>query len=491
MPHSEPEPQPGWQPPEAPRPITGWQQPEQPVGRSAPAEPPPALPDEVRVPWWRRWKRALTLSGVIVFFAAAAIGMLVWLGYNLGIEALLVGLAAAILPVPILVACFLWLDRYEPEPTWALVICFAWGAVIATGIALFVNTISSKIFEANGISDSLVAVVVAPFIEELSKALAPLLILWFRRKEVSGITDGIVYCGLAATGFAMTENILYLGGHAYGAGSEQYGVNTGLQLLLATFLVRVLFSAFAHPLFTSMTGIGIGIAARTANPVVRWLAPLAGLLVAMMLHGTWNLIPTLAARTGQTILVLYGYFALEMPIFLAMVGFALWLRSYEGRITVRALPAYVRAGWFSPPEVAALASLGRRHAARTWAKRVAGDPGRKAMGAFQFAATRLALVRDGIVRGLNQTPDQVAQAKEEERALLDQITAARQVFVGRDPQTPPARWTGAAYELTFPDGQARTVSAPPEPVVPIPVLLPPPPPPAWGYPPAPGWPVRR
>jgi protease PrsW len=464
-PHSEPTPAPA-----------------QPVGWPAAGEPPPT---SLRPSAWQRWKRPVILGAVIVFFALAAIAMLVFLGYNMGVQALLVGLAAAIVPVPILVACFLWLDRYEPEPTWALVTCFAWGAIIATGIALIVNTLSSKVFQANGVSDGIVAVVVAPFIEELSKAAAPLFILFWRRgTEISGITDGIVYCGLSATGFAMTENILYLGGHAYAAGSEEYGVNTGLQMLFATFLVRVLFSAFAHPLFTSMTGVGIGVAARTANPVVRWLAPLSGLLLAMMLHGTWNLIPTIAAATGQTILVLYGYFALEMPIFLAMVAFALWLRSHEGRITVRALPAYVRAGWFSPPEVASLASLGRRHAARTWAKRVAGDPGRKAMSAFQFDATRLALVRDGMERGLNRTPEQQAKARDEERSLLEQISAARQAYVGRDPQTPPARWTGTAYELAFPDGQTRTVPAPPEPVVPIPVLMPPPPPPAWGYP---GW----
>jgi len=91
----------------------------------------------------------------------------------------------------------------------------------------------------------------------------------------------------------------------------------------------------------------------------------------MMLHGTWNFIPTIAGLIGRPILVLYGYFALEMPIFLGMVGFALWLRSHEGRITVRALPIYVSAGWFTPPEVASLASLSRRHAARTWARRVA------------------------------------------------------------------------------------------------------------------------
>jgi protease PrsW len=454
-------------------------------GVPAPPSPPDGVPPDV--PATSRPKRRWLWLGLVIFvLAGAAIAMLVYLGFNLGIEALIIGLAAAILPVPVLVACFLWLDRYEPEPAWALAACFTWGAFVATWVALFVNTETAKLFERHGIPDGVVAVVVAPFVEESMKALGPLILLWFFRRQISGITDGIVYCGLSATGFAMTENILYLGGHGYAAGAREFGVNTGLQLLFATFLVRVIFSAFAHPLFTAMTGVGIGIAARSANRWARVLAPIAGLLVAMMLHGTWNFIPTIAAATGQTILVLYGYFALEMPIFLGMVGFALWLRAHEGRITVRALPVYVNAGWLTPPEVAALASLSRRHAARTWAKRVAGDAGRKAMRAFQYDATRLALVRDGMDRGLNFTPEQLAGAQQEEHTLLSQIAAARETFVGHDPQTPPARWTGSAYELAFPDGTVRTVSAPPEPVVPIPVPLPPPPP-AWGYQPA--WPA--
>jgi RsiW-degrading membrane proteinase PrsW (M82 family) len=451
--------------------------------------PPPGSPDAAppEIPAAHRPRRRwLWLGLVVLFMAGAAIAMLVYLGVNLGIQALLIGLAAAILPVPVLVACFLWLDRYEPEPALALAACFVWGAFIATGVALIVNTQAASLFERHHIPDGVVAVVVAPFVEESMKALGPLILLWFFRRQISGITDGIVYCGLSATGFAMTENILYLGGHGYAAGAREFGVNTGLQLLFATFLVRVIFSAFAHPLFTAMTGVGIGIAARSSNRSARVLAPIAGLLVAMMLHGTWNFVPTIAAATGRAILVLYGYFALEMPIFLAMVGFALWLRAHEGRITVRALPVYVTAGWLTPPEVAALASLTRRHAARTWAKRVAGDAGRKAMRAFQYDATRLALVRDGMDRGLNFTPDQLARAQQEEGALLREIATAREVFVGRDPQTPRARWTGSAYELAFPDGVVRTVSPPPEPVVPIPVPLPPRPP-AWGFRPA--WPA--
>jgi hypothetical protein len=190
----------------------------------------------------------------------------------------------------------------------------------------------------------------------------------------------------------------------------------------------------------------------------------------MMLHGSWNLMATLAAETGQPLYLLYGYVAVMLPILLGMVGFAVWLRAWEGQLTHRMLTDYVHAGWLSPPEVAALRSLGTRHSARHWARRVAGEPGMRAMRGFQFAATRLALLRDGLRRGLHAAGD-AADAAAEERALLAEITEHRAAFVGRDPQVPPARWDGHRYEITFPDGVRREVPAPAEPVVPVPVVL--------------------
>src|SRR5690606_11580735 len=165
----------------------------------------------------------LALTGVIGGIALVGIGLLVFLGYRIGPMALAVGLVAAIVPVPILVGCFIWLDRYEPEPVRYLALAFAWGAAIATSVSLGVNEGSGWLFGRAGLPGWLVAVLGAPFIEELTKALGPLLLLLRRRREFSGITDGIVYCGLSATGFAMVENILYLGGYAYASGLEQYG----------------------------------------------------------------------------------------------------------------------------------------------------------------------------------------------------------------------------------------------------------------------------
>ncbi|TWG26051.1 PrsW family intramembrane metalloprotease [Actinoplanes teichomyceticus] len=431
---------------------------------------------------WRRW---LPVTGAIALIAAAAIGMLVFLGYSIGLPGLAIGLTAAILPVPLLASAFAWLDRYEPEPVKYLVFCFAWGAAVATAVALGVNTGAAWLFGKIGLPDALVAVLVAPFIEESMKAAGPLLLFWRRRAEWSGITDGIVYCGLSALGFAMVENVLYLGGHGYAAGANEYGPATGLTNVFAIFIVRILFTGFAHPLFTSMTGIGLGIAARSADRHVRWLAPVGGLLLAMILHGTFNLLPTLSAATGETLIMLYGYLGFMVPFFFAVVGFAIALRSWEGRIAERVLHHYVRAGWFAPPEVAALGSLGRRHSARQWARRVAGPAGGRAMRSFQFAATRLALIRDGMQRGLAGDPREMAKATAEEGELLAAITGYRSVFTGRDPQTPPSWWDGQSYRITFPDGVVRTVASPAEPVMPVPVRLPPPMPAyagGWGQP---------
>ena len=421
-----------------------------------------------RVPRW------LSLTLVITFIAACAIAMLVILGVSNGPQGLAIGLGAAILPVPVLVGCFLWLDRYEPEPSRYLIFCFAWGSAVATLVAIGVNSLAAWGFDRIGLPDALVAVLVAPFIEESMKALGPILLLWRRRREWSGITDGIVYCGLSALGFAMVENVLYLGGHGYAAGADQYGPATGIQNLFLIFIVRILFTGFAHPLFTAMTGIGLGIAARSADRRVKWLAPIAGLLLAMILHGLFNLLPTLSVATGETLIMLYGYLGFMVPFFFLVVGFAIALRSWEGRLSERILPGYVSAGWLSPPEVATLGSLGRRHSARQWAKRVAGDAGVRAMRGFQATSTKLALLRDGMQRGLHSgSPEDQQRATDEEQRLLTAMSGYRSVFVGRDPQTPQAFWDGTGYQIAFPDGVTRRVDAPGEPVVPVPVRLPP------------------
>lgn len=416
----------------------------------------------------RRWLSLGLAIGVIALCAIAVLGVL---GWTIGIDAVIVGTVAAIVPVPVLVLVFLWLGRYEPEPVSYLVFCFTWGAFVAAGLALLVNSGAVWLLERGDLPIELVAVLVAPVVEEIGKAAAPLLLLIWNRHAISGITKGIVYCGMSAIGFAMVENILYIGGQGYRAGLDEFGPATGLQLALLVFIVRILMSAFAHPLFTAAAGIGIGLAARTPSAAMRWVVIAAGLVAAMVLHATWNGMAILTGVTGEPLIFLYGYVALMVPLFLGAVGLAIWLRGREGQLTQRTLPEYVAAGWFSPPEVVSLRSLGTRHSARRWARRVAGEHGSRAMRRFQLAATRLALLRDGVRRGLPTNPAEAERTAAEERALLAEIASHRALFTGRDPQVPPARWNGESYEILFPDGSVRPVAAPEEPVVPVPVVL--------------------
>ena len=436
----------------------------------------------------RRW---VTIGAVALGFLLCGTALLLIIGYDIGPVALAVGIVAAALPVPFLIGAFTWLDRYEPEPTWALVAAFAWGACVAALVAFGVNTGIAALFKHLHWPLNAVAVGVAPIVEESMKALGPVLLLIITARRgrplFNGIVDAIVFFGISATGFAMSENILYLGGYGYAMGADKAGITGGFTGVIQVFIGRIPLAGFAHPLFTSMTAVGVGVAIQATSRRVRIIAPIAGLLAAMITHGAWNLMATLANSTGRLEILLYGYFAVMMPIFFGMVALAMRLRSNEGRVTQTALVPYVRAGWLSPPEVASLATIGRRRSARTWAARVAGPAGANAMRGFQLAATRLALIRDRADRRAAAGDGGWRVDLAEEPQLLYLLSAYRSGYAASDPMAPRAFWDGYRYHMEFPDGVTRAVEAPIEPVVPIPVVAPPPPPWGHGYgPPQPG-----
>src|SRR5436189_286805 len=130
-----------------------------------------------------------------------------------------------------------------------------------------------------------VSVLVALGTEEATKGAFLLLLLWWRRAELDGVLDGLVYAGMVGIGFAFVENILYLAAAYNGTDGNGPG---GTTALTTTFVVRCLFSPFAHPFFTSFTGIGVGIAVASRTRTMRFLAPLLGYLCAVTAHGLWN-----------------------------------------------------------------------------------------------------------------------------------------------------------------------------------------------------------
>lgn len=362
-----------------------------------------------------RWTRTLLALALGAAMAVVGALLLLIIGVEVGVGGVLIGLGFAVLPILPALAVMLWLDRYEPEPSALVAFCLAWGATVAALISVLLNSASLLVLAERG-NDSIEvgAVFVAPWVEEAAKGAAILLILLLRRREFDGIVDGVVFAGLIGLGFAFMENILYFG-RAYIASLPEQGPGGALAATSAVFILRGIAAPFAHPMFTAATGIGLGIAVVSAQRWVRAVAPVVGYLVAVLLHALWNA----AAVTGFAGFVL-AYFVIMVPVFAGLVGLVLWARRREGGIVARNLPAYGAAGWFTEPEVAALASLRARRYAEVWARTHRGSHGRSAVRRFQHTATELAFLRDRILHGTAG-----ADATARERELLATLAANR------------------------------------------------------------------
>ncbi len=349
-------------------------------------------------------------------------------------------LVLAALPVPFLVGAYLWLDRYEPEPLRFLVGALVWGAVVSVVIAGSVELAASEWFDA---SERTVGVVVAPIAEESAKGLFVVLVMLRRSKVVDGILDGLIYAGLVGVGFAFTENVLYYAG-AYGGqldpALQGAGGATGV------FIVRGLFSPFAHPLFTSATGIGVALAIVATRRWVRWVAPVVGLLVAMGLHAAWNGSALLADEDELPTEFLLTYLVAMLPLLGAGIALAVWARVREGRVLSRSLTDAARRGWLHPAEVHWLVRFGDRAAARRFARRVAGPHAAQALRAYQQAATEMAFMHDRVLRG--KAP---ADGVQRVHAHLVRMQSWRPFVV-----LPPVSWSA-------PVGPAGLPPAPPPP----------------------------
>lgn len=303
-------------------------------------------------------------------------------------DAIAIGVVLAALPVAPLLGSYLWLDRYEPEPRSLLLLGLGWGAFVATSAALFLQAFDAF---ALGSDEATQAVVVAPLTEEAAKALFIVLLLVYRRAELDGVLDGIVYAGMVGIGFAFMENILYLS-QAYIGDDEHVG---GIEQAVFLFVIRGVFSPFAHPFFTAFVGIGIGIAVSTRSRPLQIAAPLVGYALAVATHSLWNASLLLDEGSGA----FATYLVLMVPGFLVMVGFAVWSRRREGALLATALTDCARRGFLHPNEVPWLARIPARRECRRHAAEVGGEAALEAMKLYQAEAIELGFLHHRFLRG--------------------------------------------------------------------------------------------
>ena len=300
------------------------------------------------------WKTSVA----VVFSFIGILIVTVLMVASVGFEGAFVGSFMAFLPAPFYLFLYLWMDRYDPEPPWAIAAALAWGGLFCIFISFIVNTVFGSVaasFMGAPAGQTLSAILSAPFIEELTKGAGVIFISLYLRKEFDGVLDGIVYAGVVGLGFATVENVLYYGGTF---------VKEGPGGLLFIGFLRGVLSPFIHSFFTAMTGIGCGLARESYNKLVQISAPVLGFFGAMTLHALWNFS---ASLLGQYFFV--AYFIIWVPLFLGFIGFIFLIARREKKIIKRVL-AVEQDGLLSRAEIDLAGSVMGRFrwlmASRNW-----------------------------------------------------------------------------------------------------------------------------
>jgi protease PrsW len=204
------------------------------------------------------------------------------------------------------------IDRYEKEPTRYLVAAFLWGAVPAVVVGIIVELILGLPVEAilgeKSLSGQFIdTAIIAPAVEEILKAGAVAIIYLWRRREFDGWVDGLVYGATAGFGFAFVENVLYV------VGTDTWGE------WITLFLLRVIVFGLMHGFWTSLTGIGFGVARNSTSPGRKGAVILIGLSAAILSHMVHNGALVLANRSeGSTILLAVANYLVLLILLLSL-----------------------------------------------------------------------------------------------------------------------------------------------------------------------------
>jgi RsiW-degrading membrane proteinase PrsW (M82 family) len=353
------------------------------------------------------------MLGIFAGLVALLLGLIVLylIGVETGPVALTAGLIFATLPVPIYISLILWLDRYESEPLWLLAVVFFWGATVAVFISFIVNTVGAVMVARSAgieIAEIYGAVISAPIFEELSKALVLFIVFFWKKDEFDGILDGIVYASMVGLGFAMTENVQY-----YGKAALEGGLEGGRNL----FILRGTIAPFSHPLFTSMTGIGLGWARQSSNKAIKVLMPLIGLGLAMTLHALWNLTAVI-----HGLLWILTYIFIMVPVLIGTLIVVVYAWKREGRIVREHLKCDLQQGMLTQEEFNRLCSVRGRMGASFKALRHGGFGVWRTRMKYNQAVSELAFHRNRVSRGLH---DDELEAREREASYLQMLKELR------------------------------------------------------------------
>ncbi|MCW2801299.1 MAG: PrsW family intrarane metalloprotease [Aeromicrobium sp.] len=349
---------------------------------------------------------------IVLFIVLAVAGVLGGIAISLDAgdpEGAGLSILYAIAPLPLVWFVYWWLDRYEPEPRRYKFAAFVWGGVVAVAIALALEVWIQNTWN---LSDKTTASFVAPLAEEPAKCLFLLLTFVRARRVIDGFLDGLIYAGMVGVGFAFVENIGYYASSYLGSPDIQVA---GAQGVTTTFIVRGVFSPFAHPLFTSAFGIAIGLAVTRKSKVAKVALVIGGLAVSATLHGLWNSSLSFGGGTGFLIVYLVLAVVLALTAVVAIIARVRQVRTLE-----RSLSYVAERGWIHPAEIPYLSRFGYRKAARRYAKEHYGKDSAAIVRRYQRLATEMAFLHDAMMSGRS-----IPHGVERTYRLLDAMYALR------------------------------------------------------------------
>ena len=348
----------------------------------------------------------------------------------------LIGLVLSMLPIPLLVALILLIDRLEPEPRALLFAIFGTGAGIAVIILLLGKATGSTAIAipelgpdaGRRVAISLGAAIGAATVAETLKGAVLLALLPSRRTEIDGATDGVVYASMVGLGFALVAN-LYAYAVAWGA---------GITSLAEEFGRRGVFGPLWEAIFTSMIGLGIAYAAARPGRSGYWAIG-AGWVAAIALDALWNKsVGEGGAALGFTYLILFVVLAVVVGLV-----FADWRRIV--RMINSFLPQFSDPATVEPSDLPMLTSLRLRRLGRQWARLNIGDDARHAMIVYQLAATELAMACNRNSHG-RLTPEHFERHRDDSLRLMREAVG----LIRERKQLVPPPWVGPAPSAFVP-----------------------------------------
>jgi len=351
------------------------------------------------------------------------------------------GLALAILPVPLVMAGVLYLDRLEPEPPALLAITFGAGAALAALLGFLGHALGNDLIttpelgpKSGQVATSLGAAFIGALIAETLKGGVLVGLLRYQRAELDGVTDGVVYGAMVGLGFALISNLF-----AYVEAER-----SGLGALVSAFFQRGLLTPLWDPLFSSMIGLGVAYAAMQPWRRGRW-AVLAGWILAVGLHTLWD--DSVRVGPGRTAIVYVILLAALGVLLVAMV----WDRRRIVGLIVECCMRFEDPAVMTADDVKMLADLRDGRLPRQGARLHCGLRGAETMAGYQLTATELALAYDRAQHG--QMEPAAFDARRD--SSLEAMGRAAAALRGRQPRPPNPSWA--------PDGTSAMAAPRPRP----------------------------